>query len=116
MCIKQLGTYAVIYVAPFYLQLQSEKETKIRAKRHGVETYFPEVLPHVSLHALLQQMREIMKEGLQCCTALMSSQSKSFSVLNEDDTLGGKSGDHVNKSYFILTKERSFICDSAELS
>lgn len=41
MCIKQLGTYAVIYAAPFYLQLQSEKETKIRAKHHGVETYFP---------------------------------------------------------------------------
>lgn len=115
MYLHQPGTDAVIYVAPFYLRLQSEKETKIRAKRHGLETYFPEVLHHLSLHAL-QQMRETMKEGLQCRTALMSCQSKSFNVLNEGDTLGGKSGDHVNNSCLILTKERSFISDSAELS
>lgn len=50
-------------VTPYSLWLQSEKEYKIRAKCHGLETYFPAVVCHLLLYALLQHQREIDFEG-----------------------------------------------------
>lgn len=47
------------HVAPFSLRLQSEKENKIRAKCRRLDTYFPEVVHHLALCALLQQRRLI---------------------------------------------------------
>jgi len=45
------------HVASFSCWLHSEKENKVRAKYHGLETYFPEVVHHLSVRALLQQRR-----------------------------------------------------------